>query len=647
MPESMAVAKSVADGYQSNSATPKQNRLSEMLEIYNWMEYANREDMNNFEEAFNYYNGKQWTDEEVDLLTSDGRPPLAFNLVFGKVNTVTGLEQQIRSGFKATPVGAEDDELALLATALLKFEDRNKQMQKVFSRAFKTAIICGRGWIDIGTNFIPGEVTLSNKIRNENVFNVYKDPDSVEYDMSDAHYLLRQKWLSIPQLKRTYPEIFMAKTPQEIGAMLNFERDARFPRRVQEMENDYSINPNIHDWSSFVDNNKRRAKVIELYEKRVEYQWYVVGNTGMKFPANDKKQALEITQQLNQEAQTEAQEQGAEVEIVFAPAKVAENRIYMTCYSGNMVIRDTKLIPFKHNSFPIVPVYAYMEDSGKKVETFGVVKNLIDPQDEKNKRHSQFVDILNRAPKGGGFFQQSAIDSEQLKALSTPGAWVGVKGSIKDKILPSTHNFMGILSHYQWLEQTSQNDTKEISGINDSLIGIPTNSRESGVAAQTRIQQGLTTLQELFDHLNTAKRLVVEQVMSNIQQFYDMPKIQKIVGIIHRDNPEFLANAPMQLIQRFYDLNYDILIDEGESSPTARIASVQSAKELLQYAQSMPPTAVMTIVKSVIDMSDFPGKREMLEQLSGAQSQALMEEAMMKAKQQIESEEANELVEEG
>ena len=160
----MAVSKSSADNYQSNSATPKQNRLSEMLEIYNWMEYANREDMNNFEEAFNYYNGKQWTDEEVDLLTSDGRPPLAFNLVFGKVNTVTGLEQQIRSGFKATPVGAEDDELALLATALLKFEDRNRQMQKVFSRAFKTAIICGRAWIDVGTHFLPGEVTLSNRI---------------------------------------------------------------------------------------------------------------------------------------------------------------------------------------------------------------------------------------------------------------------------------------------------------------------------------------------------------------------------------------------------------------------------------------------------------------------------------------------------
>ena len=131
-------------------------------------------------------------------------------------------------------------------------------------------------------------------------------------------------------------------------------------------------------------------------------------------------------------------------------------------------------------------------------------------------------------------------------------------------------------------------------------------------------------------------------VISNVQQFYDTNKIDRIIGIQNSANPDYFVEATRELKTKFYDIKYDILIDEGESSPTARIASVQSAKELLQYAQSMPPTAVMTIVKSVIDMSDFPGKREMLEQLSGAQSQALMEEAMQKAKQQIAQEEMEE-----
>ena len=164
-----------SDGYKPNSASGMQdlNVLSELTEVYQFLEYGNRWDMEHFEQAMDYYVGKQWTDDEMDMLQNEGRPPLSLNLIFGKVNTVAGLEQQIRSGFKATPIGAEDDELAMLATALLKWEDRNKQLQKVFSRAFKTAIQCGRAWIDVSVAPIMGEVTMSNRVKNESVFNVY------------------------------------------------------------------------------------------------------------------------------------------------------------------------------------------------------------------------------------------------------------------------------------------------------------------------------------------------------------------------------------------------------------------------------------------------------------------------------------------
>ena len=116
--------------------------------------------------------------------------------------------------------------------------------------------------------------------------------------------------------------------------------------------------------------------------------------------------------------------------------------------------------------------------------------------------------------------------------------------------------------------------------------------------------------------------------MSNIQQFYDIPKIQKIVGIISRDNPYFGISRAPELLNKFYDLKYDVIIDEGENSPTARIASVQSAKELLQYAQAMPPSAVMTIVKAVVDMSDFPGKTQMIQQLTAAAEGVQVQEIM-------------------
>ena len=98
------------------------------------------------------------------------------------------------------------------------------------------------------------------------------------------------------------------------------------------------------------------------------------------------------------------------------------------------------------------------------------------------------------------------------------------------------------------------------------------------------------------------------------------------MGVVYRGNPQYLQEATMELVTKFYDLNYDIIIDDGESSPTARIASTQSAKELLQYAQALPPMAVMTIVKAIIDMSDFPGKEEILMTLGQQEELSVMQQ---------------------
>jgi hypothetical protein len=621
------MAEVLKDGFKPTEFNQNSQRLAEVQEIYSFLEYGNREDMDNFREAIGYYTGSgQWDESTRQQLESEGRPPLTFNFIFGKVNTVTGLEQQIRSGFKATPYGSEDEDLAMLATSLLKHEDHNKRIQKVFSRAFKTAVQCGRGWIEVGLEQKMGEATMSNIVREENVFNVYKDPDSKERDLSDATFISRQKWLSIPQLKRTFPDVFMDMSDKDIGKALNFTSDGDSPSKAMEYENDYSTSNNINDFSSFIDNDKRRAKIVELYTKKTELAWYVIAASGgQTFDANDEADANEQAGKLNQIAKE------AQLAEQFLVVSMPVSRIYLDIFSGTFMIRDNELLPMKHGQFPIIPVYAYLEDTGSKVENFGIIKNLIDPQDEKNKRHSQFTDILNRAPKGGGFFQMGAVDPEMVQALSTPGAWVGVRGDLKNKILPSSANYIGILGHYQWLEKSSVEDAKEISGINDSLIGMPTNSRESGVAAQTRIQQGLTTLQELFDNLNTAKQMVMNQVLCNIQQFYEPQKIQRIVGVLNRENPEQFIEATGELIGNFYGIKYDIFIDEGESSPTARIASVQSAKELLQYATAMPPEAVMTIVKAIVDMSEFPQKREILDSL--AQNQQMMQMQQMMAGQ--------------
>ena len=135
------MAEVLKDGFKPSEFNSDSQRINQLLEIYTFLEHGNREDIENFKEAIGYYTGTgQWSVMQRQQLEAEGRPPITLNFIFSKVNTVAGLEQQIRSGFKATPVGVEDSEVGLLATALLKYEDRNKRLQKVFSRAFKTAV---------------------------------------------------------------------------------------------------------------------------------------------------------------------------------------------------------------------------------------------------------------------------------------------------------------------------------------------------------------------------------------------------------------------------------------------------------------------------------------------------------------------------
>ena len=600
--------------------------LAELTDIYEWMLAGNSDDINNFKKYMGYYTGtEQWTDEERMELEDQGRPPLALNIIFPKINVVTGIEQQTRSGYRAIPVGIEDEQIATLCTALLKFEDSNRRLQKIFSRAFKTAAICGRSWIDCTVAREQGEYVLSNKIKVESPFNVLKDPDGREVDMSDWNYLARQKWLNLSQLRMIYPDVFKGKDDYEIMAMLNFSPPQDLPRQWVEYADDYPTNPNIANWTTYIDEDKKRAKVIELYKKTTVMKDFVLEvESGLIYEAESEKDAEKQIKNLEkiQSTHTDA----GVIPKTYQKIKLPSKKITVDVYSGNMIFRREEDLPFRYNDFPLVPITAYMEDTGKKIETFGLVKNLIDPQDEKNKRHSQFTDILNRAPKGGGFYQQSSIDPEQIQNLSKAGSWIGIRGNIKDKIQPATANYIPILSHYQWLEQLSMTDAKEISGINDSLVGVPTNSRESGIAAQTRIAQGMTSLQEIFDNLNTSKKMVLTRVLSNIQQFYDISKIMRCVGVYNSQNPNEAAEASQELIQKFNNLKYDIVLDEGENSPTARIAFAQTAKELLQYGGAMPPEAVMTLVKSVIDMANFPNKDQLLDQLNSQdQMQQLMQ----------------------
>ena len=137
------------------------------------------------------------------------------------------------------------------------------------------------------------------------------------------------------------------------------------------------------------------------------------------------------------------------------------------------------------------------EDMGDYVESFGLVENMKDPQREKDKRRSQMLDIINRSPRGGGVFSGNKVSQEEMNEASTTGRWIGIpgyKGRVTDFMQQWSNSHLSLIGSISAMEQKAEYDAKEISGATDPMMGIATSTKESGVAAQTRIRQGLSLI---------------------------------------------------------------------------------------------------------------------------------------------------------
>jgi len=274
-----------------------------------------------------------------------------------------------------------------------------------------------------------------------------------------------------------------------------------------------------------------------------------------------------------------------------------------------------------HNQFPIVPYFYHFEDMGDYVETFGLVENMKDPQREKDKRRSQMLDIINRSPRGGGIFAGNKVSQEEMNEASTTGRWIGIpgfKGRVSDFMQQWSNSHLSLVSSIAAMEQKAEMDAKEISGATDPMMGIATSTKESGIAAQTRIRQGMMTLQEQMENLDFTKSTVLMQAIKNMQQFYTADKIKRIIGAETEkaESPEeaqVIEETINRFLTNFEKFEFDIVLDKGENSATMRAAKAQQVGELVR-------NGFASLFPLYVELSDMEAGRDILEKFEEERS---------------------------
>lgn len=605
--------------------------LHEIMDADKYLIDSNRELHTKMALHHRYVTHDQWPEAEKQKLIKEKRPVLEIDITTPKLDTYSGVERSFRTGIRAKPTESRDEDQAKLATALLIWHNRNGRLDRISSHVFKDAGIDGIGWYDcrvkIGKDFL-GELV----VERFSGFNVRFDRQTKKPDFSDCPIIEKDRWMS-PAYMTAYwgvdfDTIGPDATASEVSGILSRESDD-YPSEFMDSEEWININ---------FDSTRRLRRVTEISWREYKKSKYLLITEG---PSSGQVVNVEnmfeirairslwklASAQMGKPAEVKTLNDIVELSaglgfMGFKPFSRIDEEIWSTTYTGGKILEEPHREPYKHGEFTLIPNIAFFgERQDGALRTIGIVEALIGLQDEKNKRRSQFTHILNTVPKGGGEVSASAgLSDTQIKNMGETGVYNKIQGDVNKAVRHRDLKYIGMLQHYMELEKSAEIDADKNSRVGLPLQGISSNSRESGFAARTRINQAMMGLAEPLENHNHSKISLARQMISNMQQFYPESKVERIINTddLQLQDPRsiqsFLANFAIS--------DYDITIEEGETSSTVRGWMRQEIQELLPYVGDYAPALLPILIK----LSDYPNKDEIIEAIQ-SQQQALAQQA--------------------
>jgi len=531
-----------------------------------------------------FYCGRQWDPDDVDILESQGRPPLTINRILPVINVISGVQRQNRRDLRALPLRGGAAEMAAIYTALLKHCEDTCRAAWAKSAMFVNGVITGKGWLGFSVDHSRDPVGGELRVEVLNPFRVYEDRSSEDYDLHDARYVVVEDWVDVDELK------------------------ARYPKRKREIETETG-----DDWGDPADavvghetedynDDENAVGVDQKYRRRVRSTWHkewaretVLTGPGIP-PVRVNKQSVGIARALHERNRERYR-------IIEMPMPT----LNMTITCGDVLL-EHRVDPLHGvHQLPFIRFCPFhLQDN-----VFGVIDNLIGPQQELNKRRSQMLHHINQSSNSGWIGDEDALTPAQwdeLEALgSRPGFTIRKKhGSDMQQVHP-----VPLAAGLFQLEMESTNDIREVSSINSDLQGLDKSVSESGRAMLFRQRQGLMASETIFDNWEQSMHQYGELLLECIRRGRD-----------RRNDPIYTDEEVMQIcaaqaveanigaLRDSRSARYTVKVEQVGHSPTARMAMMEMLVELAKLAP-VPP-------ELIVEASDWPGKDKLIKAIAQA-----------------------------
>ena len=247
-----------------------------------------------------------------------------------------------------------------------------------------------------------------------------------------------------------------------------------------------------------------------------------------------------------------------------------------------------------YNDFTIVPYFAYF----RRGRPFGMVRNLLSPQEQLNKISSQELHIVNTTANSGWMVESGSLTNMQVEDLEEHGAETGLilefnRGSTPPmKINPSQ-----IPSGLDRISQKAAANIQAISGINDSMLGTD-GAEVSGVAIQAKQNRGAVMIQVPLDNLKKTRQYLAEKILDLVQNYYTEERVIMITNeedalkpreplVVNETTPEGRVINDLTLGE------YDVVVSTAPARDTFDELQFAEALSLRQAGVAIPDDAVI------------------------------------------------------
>lgn len=544
-------------------------------------------------EDFYVGGGRQWNERDRQRLDAEGKPALEINMILSTVNAMLGerVNQSAEIRFQPSHGGAAD--LAeFVLTPLARHIQSDNGYQFVEGEVFADGIIQDRGYFDIRIDYDKderGEI----RIRSLDPMLVLPDPYARSYDTREWNEVITTRWMTLSEIEaefgkehRKKVELFATSTSGIQGYEYDcIERETR-PAHYGDPDEVVNNDP-------YRDKHHLRVRIIERQYKKIGMQRVFVdpatGDIELIPDEMPAERVAELAERLRMGVREEPR-----------------RRVRWTISAGNHVLSDAWSM-YEH--FTVVGFFPYF----RRGQPFGVVRNLISPQQQLNKAESQELHIINTTANSGWDIESGQLVNMTEQDLEERGAQTGLVLVRKPgtpplaKIQPNS-----IPTGINTVARKAGASIRQISGVYDAVLG-DIGTEVSGVKLDLQVKRGLTQFQVPFDNLNRTRKILGEIMYRLISQFYSEERVYYVADF----NQPGAPIKPVEINKQMVDgtiLNdvtvgeYAVSVEVGPSRETVQESQFAQALELRQAGVNIPDFVI-------IENSNLARRREVAEML--------------------------------